>query len=73
MVGEPKRDVLAGLAKQAGQHANAVDQQARIGRLVDRCFDDRRVAPRASTKTRPVRDRGVSEALCRVQGRDEFR
>ena len=47
MIGEGKRGVLANLTQQAGEDADAVEQQARVGRLVDRRFDHGRVAAQA--------------------------
>lgn len=44
MIGVRECDVLARLAKVPRQYPNAVDQQARVGRLVDRGLDDGRVA-----------------------------
>ena len=54
VVGEDERDVLAGLAQESRQHTHAVDQQARVGRLMDRGLDDGRVAAQTPTILDPL-------------------
>lgn len=61
VVGEPERDILAGLAKQSDQDANAIDQQARVCRFMNRSFDDGRVASQALTIFDPLLLRVVNE------------
>src|SRR4051812_28552080 len=61
VITESQLDVLASSTKQPRQHANAIDKQGRVRRLMDRGFDDRRVAAQAPTVFDVFRLRVVNE------------
>jgi hypothetical protein len=61
VVTESQLDVLGSSTKQPRQDANAIDKQGRVRRLVDRGFDDRRVAAQAPAIFDVFRLRVVNE------------